>query len=494
MVLRTVSVLVGVAWFCIPAASAPQRAAVRRAPVAGSPQQRHVPARVPRHRAPVHGQWHSGHARAGHSGHSHGFGIAGRYGGIGYTLGYPACAPVSFGGSIGSFGYGSYSAYGPVSYGYVGGLVPSWPYLGGSSITQVYNTATIGPSIQVHSPPATAWPNPLPHWGPPGIDSRALEDVWREQSQRWNEPVNLAPAAVSQPVIPQSSAQEKLRALELQSLGDERFRRQEYSQAYLRYKTAIALAGDLASPRFRMAFTLVAIGQFERAVDEFRKGLVRDPQWPQTVETLETLYGPDSELVMNAHLHRVSEWVRDEIRDPERLFLLGVMLYCQERPEQASVCFETALRLAGGGEHLKLFLRAIHGADTDVAGGAAVNAADEKPGAVRPQIVGPGQLDAAPPVQRPRGVQPQRVELPQAAPRQVPPRADRLPIPPLPAPADVGPFINAPPINAPPTNAPPINAPPPETSLRAETLSPGPAAEAVPLGPSARFRPVRLSE
>jgi hypothetical protein len=261
-----------------------------------------------------------------------------------------------------------------------------------------YQTMSYGSAIPWYAG-VQVLPSPTIVAGPPArAENAALQAAAAEADRRWQAPVDLAEAPQPGPALVPSSPEARLRSLERRQLGDQWFQQQNFSQAYRRYKSAISAATDQAEPHFRLAFTLVALGHHAQAVDHLKQGLVRDTEWPHTGQRLERLYGPENTLVLTAHLHNVAEWVRADIRDPNRLFLLGVMLHFTDQPDKAATCFETALRLAGRGEHLKLFLRPAARVEKPVAlanpaaaGDAEAAQAPQQPGLGIPPAPAPHQ-------------------------------------------------------------------------------------------------------
>ena len=116
------------------------------------------------------------------------------------------------------------------------------------------------------------------------------------------DPVKL-PAKVS-------TAAGRLKSLEQQSHGDEKLRKQQWAQAYMSYRSAADAAGDRGSAHFRLAFTFTAMKHYSSAVREFRRGLFLDPTLPLTGVKIETLFGPESQIVRTSILHKVADWVR----------------------------------------------------------------------------------------------------------------------------------------------------------------------------------------
>ena len=60
-------------------------------------------------------------------------------------------------------------------------------------------------------------------------------------------------------------------------------------------------------------------------------------------------------------VRKVMDYVRADVRNPDRLFLFGVILHLEGDPRAREV-FESGLRLAGRGGHFQAFLAADQGA------------------------------------------------------------------------------------------------------------------------------------
>lgn len=251
----------------------------------------------------------------------------------------------------------------------------------------------------------------------------ALVGALRENELRWNQPLEIKPVAPKVPKMAQPSTPEaKLRSIRHQAHGDVWFRQQNYHEAYSRYKKAVASAGDLPEPRIRLGYVLTAVGHYERAVREFKAALQLDPGWPQTGEGLGQLLGPDNELARGSIVHKVADWVREDVRDPDRLFLMGVVLHFNN-PDQAAPFFETALRLAGAGDHLHAFLQPDQPADAGAVqangGAAAIGPQAQDPELVPPV---PAPDEPIPPAVKPNApAAPPMIELPEPE----PPSADQ---------------------------------------------------------------------
>jgi len=185
-----------------------------------------------------------------------------------------------------------------------------------------------------------------------------IEGTLHENRRRWLGGLDLDPPPktvkrISKP----SSTTAKLKSLQAEIQGNAAFRRQDYPYAIKRYKQAISAAKDRAEPYFRLGLVFIVTNRYRSAVKQIQRGLEIDPSWPETGPSLEVSFGPSNRLARLSTIRRVADSVREDIRDPNRLFLLGVLLHFNDDTAQAKPFFETALRLAGEGEHIKVFLR-----------------------------------------------------------------------------------------------------------------------------------------
>jgi hypothetical protein len=184
-----------------------------------------------------------------------------------------------------------------------------------------------------------------------------LQETMLENQLRWGP--NLAPTITplrARVRLRPSTPEQQVKSIHAQAQGDVWMHRLKFLNAYERYKYAISIANDRPEPYFRIGYALAAVGSFDSAVKYIKQGLDLDPQWPSHGEHLEAVFGDDNRLAVLTLTERVTGWVREDIRDPDRLFLLGVLLHF-EGDRRASQFFEAAYRLAGGGDHLLAFLQ-----------------------------------------------------------------------------------------------------------------------------------------
>lgn len=221
-----------------------------------------------------------------------------------------------------------------------------------------------------------------PQWiGRNPFDNDVLRRAQLENELRWKMPLLLNPSAAKskrrqdEPSTPAA----RLRSLRAQGQGDAHMRKQDYHRAYERYKAAALFAPDRGEASFRTAFALAAVGRFASAVTYLKRGLQSDPDLPVTGVSLGRVFGRDNELAKTGVIGRATEWAREDIRDPDRLFLLGVLLHFDNRPDKSAVLFEAAYRLNGGGDHLKAFLTTAQYAKRRSQPPAPVAAVQKKP-------------------------------------------------------------------------------------------------------------------
>lgn len=190
----------------------------------------------------------------------------------------------------------------------------------------------------------------------PAVFNGPLAAAALENQQRWGPDLPPAkPDPITRPALP-SSTEAKLRSLRSQVNGDEAMRRQSWQAAYVEYKKAVEVAEDRAEAHFRLGVALVTIQHYDTALIAFQRALHLDPQLPQSGMTLRSLYGENSDLTINSIISRMTAYAEQDIRDPNRLFLLGLMLHFHGNP-QAREILDVGYRLAGRGQHFLVFLQ-----------------------------------------------------------------------------------------------------------------------------------------
>lgn len=190
----------------------------------------------------------------------------------------------------------------------------------------------------------------------PAREPNVFDIVQQHAERRTGVPNPPDDAELVRPISASSRAGRE-RSLHAQAEGDRWLREGQHVKAYLRYLEAQREAEDRAEVYFRQAFALVAMGRYSHAVKRLKRGLQVDPTYPRSGPTLDTVYGIDNLEQKVDYLRRVTDWTNADVRDPDRLFLMGVMLHFDE-DSRASEFFSAAWKLAGSADHLKPFMKA----------------------------------------------------------------------------------------------------------------------------------------
>ena len=206
---------------------------------------------------------------------------------------------------------------------------------------------------QVGATFSTPWPQP---------------DPWGSNSPQFHlslEPVPPLAASIEPSKVPvaTSTPAARLRSLNHQARGDQRLRQQNWSEARSAYRSSVDAAPDRAEAHLRLGLCLVTIQRFDSAVHEFKRALYLDPSISERKSILKPLFGPDSQLVRASIISKLTDWVHEDYRDSDRLFLMGTMLQF-EGDSRAVEFFEGAQRMKRNGDtsHLALFAHNQNGA------------------------------------------------------------------------------------------------------------------------------------
>jgi hypothetical protein len=240
--------------------------------------------------------------------------------------------------------------YGPFDFGYPSygspivaapGIVVTWGY------PVMYGTVVV---------PGDYWPQPLPLSRMPDSPLMPPANALPPHVGPWGDLPIPKPKTdpAERPVMP-SSAAARLKALEWMAQGDQDFRQHLWQRAYANYRQAVNLADDLAEAHLRYGIVFAILRRYDRAQLHFRRAVFIDPSLPQSDFTLEKLFGPDSKLVRMSILARVADWANEDIADPARLFVLGVLMHF-DQDERAQELFSAAFQLTGGASHIVAFL------------------------------------------------------------------------------------------------------------------------------------------
>jgi tetratricopeptide (TPR) repeat protein len=157
--------------------------------------------------------------------------------------------------------------------------------------------------------------------------------------------------------LKRSNAEQQLRAQRAVAQGDQHFQRADYLSAAGKYRQATQAAADLPGPRIRLGMALAGLGEFRGAARAFKMVLQLEPRWPELGPSLEELFGPDNDIAKNTVMQRALAWTKADIRDPDRLLVMGILLWFNEDLDAARKVFETAVQLTEGASPAMAFLK-----------------------------------------------------------------------------------------------------------------------------------------
>ena len=171
--------------------------------------------------------------------------------------------------------------------------------------------------------------------------------------------------AVERPSKPASArgtgAKSLASAQEYIGIGDAKFAGGKYAEASQRYRKATQIAPQLADPWFRQGFAQAAIGDtdpkhYELAAVAIRRGLELKPEWPKSNFRISELYGGDDQAKTD-HIEALAKAAEAQPNNGDLMFLVGVHLYFDGRPDRAAPFFKRAAEVSAGDKsYLRPFL------------------------------------------------------------------------------------------------------------------------------------------
>ncbi len=138
-------------------------------------------------------------------------------------------------------------------------------------------------------------------------------------------------------------------------LGREAFTAREDGRAADRFRQAIRLRPIEPTAHFLLAQALFALGKYPEAADAVRSGLALRADWPTTAYRFREAYGADLGGLAE-QLHRLEE-AHDQFPDDASVsFLLGYVLWFDDKRAEARPLFRKALTLGGDRASIERFL------------------------------------------------------------------------------------------------------------------------------------------
>jgi hypothetical protein len=258
-------------------------------------------------------------------------------------------SPVAFNSYFYMQSSGAYSlGYSGATNGYFGGGIPA--VASATTPEWVVQRTSVFP-IGVYSPWA-AYPGAYAAPWRPNIGMKQTRPISQTTAQRDSIPSPARDTFIRQ--VSGSLPMPAERGPQILAEGDRLLREGQASQAYLRYLEAQREEGNRGEIYFRQAFALVAMGRYSHAVAKLKRGLQVDPDYPRHGTTLDEVFGEDNTEQTREYLQQVARWTNADERDPDRLFLMGVLLHFNE-DLRASSFFDAAWGLTNHRLHLQAF-------------------------------------------------------------------------------------------------------------------------------------------
>ena len=265
-------------------------------------------------------------------------------------------------------GYSGYSSFSPYGYGYTGYTsvtygVPGFSvgysaplfgntYYGPSDGYSGWNSPIyIAPPVYVNTQPTLP---ALPQWM---LDEARLGPAPAEKMR----PISQTHRSLVRPSTPES----QLRSVRLQDAGDRLFSALDYAAAEKSYAKSLQAAPDRPEPYVRLAVTKAARGNFRSAVAYLKQMADVDPSYPGRADSLGRLFGHQNGISKLQMKQGVAEWTTVDIRDPDRIFLLGTMLFL-DGDDRFRTLLDTAVKLEGDQPYLSAFLDATPAQDNNL--------------------------------------------------------------------------------------------------------------------------------
>ncbi len=137
--------------------------------------------------------------------------------------------------------------------------------------------------------------------------------------------------------------------------GDNLFQEQRYAAAAQQYRAAASLAPDLAEANWRYSHTLVAMGEYDLAVNAVKRAIAASPDITRGGFTLDSLYGTLG-TAKASHLESLANRAL-ESDSPNAYFLLGMTLHYSGEAQRAEKFFARAAEIQDANSpHLVAFL------------------------------------------------------------------------------------------------------------------------------------------
>ena len=241
----------------------------------------------------------------------------------------------------------------------LGGTMPTQGVIGISSLNGLPFPPPLGSGVYVNptGPLMPGFPGPfapMPPGIPPGLSGPPQPGALMGPAIPGSAPARQASHTAPRTRQPQSPPGARRSSLEQQRLGAEKLRQHFWPQAYVHYRNSVDQAPERPEAHFRLGLAFAAMKQFASAIREFKRSIDLDPTIPQSGELFPAIFGPDNQG-MQTILPPIANWAQEDLRDVNRLFLLGLMLHFNDDPRGSEI-LEAAARTSGSNPYVSAFL------------------------------------------------------------------------------------------------------------------------------------------
>ncbi|MCA9093618.1 MAG: tetratricopeptide repeat protein [Planctomycetaceae bacterium] len=161
----------------------------------------------------------------------------------------------------------------------------------------------------------------------------------------------------------------------------------QYREALDSYRRSIGIAEDQPAEHLKYGILLANERQYREAANELRAAMTLDPKIGESAESLKGFFGPNADQTIRNLLQSTAQWARGDIRDPERLLLVGTLLLLNGDRAQAEVPLRSAERLAPNDPQIKQIISALAVRPQDDGGIARMGFETSQPQRPRPAPV-----------------------------------------------------------------------------------------------------------
>jgi tetratricopeptide (TPR) repeat protein len=170
---------------------------------------------------------------------------------------------------------------------------------------------------------------------------------------------NAVAGNVPSPPAPRKQAAAGTKATELAwkfvAFGDARFGDLKYNEALDRYRRAAKECPTLGDAWIREGFAQAAMGNYDQAAKDMRRGLDEKPDWADANFRLDDIYG-DNAADKKARVDGIVRATESDPNNGDLALVAAIHLYCDGKQDQAAPFFRRAAQIQGSDANIKAFL------------------------------------------------------------------------------------------------------------------------------------------